>query len=710
MTIRLIENPPYDVYLGRLPDSPKEELPLSIRVRDAALSALSAVKDFFVSLTQATYITLSYSGVSFKHIVLGYYGNLRNFRPPADIYLAVFRLAFWILGLGITVTTTTCRLFIEKIRGVDEEGGGQAYVQTFAGNEIDASHLKTSDESIDTSDVPETVNVGQLASIFDEINFTNPNQPGYMAPSSRQEGTSQYSVEELKLSLNTFIKNVSQRIAFLGTPPQLDTPRLMAFYQQIEDATRVSIHKVVNDLANFRAENPQDPSTYAGETLRKYKDLLEQKARLAIDLSIAGKHCGTRYMGDSMTSYFHLKAEKSMERGTLADCLYGTLAKKRIEIAQSEIEQHLGNDTHSTANYMQTMGKPLALPGTKNIIESLSYPLNRDKYLRLFFKKYTADFIISSIQEGLIDQKKLDANGQPVLDKKGKEIFLYKGQPFREKIIDWMQTQTKTWKKEIYDKEIDDCITRTRACVNALMVEKRENIPTANCLQAFLKLIAHLRKVAETNSQEEETQNEIKKIRELLARFQEVKNFSEFTITVEEEIVENGQNRIVKKSYPTHFVTEIFSLEISKNHLKSLGLASPLERMHTKNLCMNAFFEKDLINEIWQLNKGLAPQTDLIRKKAILFENAAKLKKNLPVDDAVLLRLAEKITPLEENNPQMLKDFITVIKGYYEGKRAAEFSSLLKIEEMATKGLSPELMEWVLVSHNVLLPQTAGDE
>jgi len=205
----------------------------------------------------------------------------------------------------------------------------------------------------------------------------------------------------------------------------------MAFYQQIEDAVRLSIQKVSEDLTNFRGKNQQAIEAGDEDIIRSYKSLLEDQARLVIDLAISGKHCGARYMGEAMTRYNYLYAE-SARSDTLQDSLITLLGNKRNTIAQTQIQMHFGGqqhgaDTHSYAQYMQQMGKLLAIPGTGNIVEHLGglFRFDSDYYLREFFKEYTESTIGEAVQEKVKSS-----------------------QHFREQICDWLKGQSGEWRSE----------------------------------------------------------------------------------------------------------------------------------------------------------------------------------------------------------------------------------------------------------------------
>jgi len=454
MTITFIPNPPFTVDFRqyRQPEKIQETLTAS----GVAFRSLKLVALLFKAFGEAVFITLSYSGASFKQIVLGYYG--KGFKFPENGYLVVFKAAIWVLNLGWCVITTTLRLFIHKAYPQSHE-----FLSKYSGEEINVAHIQTKEISIDVSGVDPTVKVDDLLQIYNEINFDDQEAPGYMASSSRQEDKKTYTKEELQESLGIFTRNVNQRFAFLGTPSAHDTPRLHAFYQQIEDTVRFSIHESNQQIAKFKNECGDGP--YQGEDLKKYKGLLEDRARIAINLAIAGKHCGARYMGEAMEVYQTFRGDTAIQGETLEDHLVEVLARKRLAIAKEEIQTRLGASTHSYANYMANLGQILALPGTKNIIEQLSTSFDRSKFLASFFEKYTVDCIIDTVQ----DEVK-------------------RSQRFREKITDWIMDQIGEWDRVGRQQALQASLDKVQPIL------EQEGAPgLASDLQLLIDLSAHLR-------------------------------------------------------------------------------------------------------------------------------------------------------------------------------------------------------------------------
>ena len=384
------------------------------KIRTVFAASLCFLQTMVAAMGKAAYLTLRHSGTAFKQIVLNYYGRWNFNAVSKDLHFIVFKVVFWVVALGWCFLATTVRLLYPPKQ--------LSIIAQIAGDEIDIGHIVASDSKIDMSSVPDTIVVADLLNMFDTINFTNPEHPGFMAPSSRTEDRTTYGVAKLRNSLQQFVQNVTQRVAFIGTPPSYDTPRLMAFYQQLEDAVRVSIHKTKIAVSDFQQEHGENPATYSESVQRQYKDLLENYARVPLMLAIAGLHCGARYMGEAMELYSACSGDNIAIQGSLRDALVVALAEKRGEIARAQIEQHLGNDTHVYANYMASYGVILGIPGTAHVIEHLSGTLDHSRLLPSFFQQYTVDCIIATIQDAM-----------------------KRSQALREKLADWLKTQVGDW-------------------------------------------------------------------------------------------------------------------------------------------------------------------------------------------------------------------------------------------------------------------------
>jgi len=639
-TIQFIQNPPYRVdFRDYAKQKPAEAASLSSRVQSAVAAPFILVKVVIVSVAKAGYETLRYSGTSFKYIVLGYYGSWRKWQPPSDLYLAVFKVIFWVGAMGWCFAATTVR---ELYKHTQSPAEVQNILSQFAGNEINVSHIKTNDLAIDMSGVPADVTVNQLVGMFDEINFDRPNESGYMAEGSRQGNTK----EGLKESLQKFINDVNGRVAFLGTPPAYDMPRLLAFYQQLENAVRFSIHKSNQDLRAFRTENPNGP--YRGAILQQYKNLLEDQARIPLMLAIAGKYCGARYMGEAMELYDAAKGEGSMAGGTLRDALIDILAAKRKEIARAHIQEHVAKknsrgqpiaDTHDYTNYMSSLGQILAIPGTANVIEHLSKGLDRPRFLKLFFADYTVDAILEAVQAKI------------------KKSGILQG-----KIVDWLkmkrgevlQSNPATGRKDTKWVPVGGPSMEQMMAEGNKVLKDNKPAPKFvpyQSLQNLRELIAHLQQPLPSHA-----------------------DWDEFLI----QLFVSGKQWLNTK-YPNNPMAQAET----KNNIRALFSEDPLGQALVAKTKEAIAGNKQLVIEPF-FQQLLAPQ------------KVEKLGAILKLSEGTAMRVVEGKKLLQQ-----------AIEEQRAQSHDSDFAAGL-LQNIETAGLSPEMLEWLLVDQEILLTQAGG--
>ena len=384
--------------------------------------ALKFFKILGTRFFQAGYLTLKEVGPSFTYIVSSSLG-------VTDLYSVFFRIIYWMYSIPVTFIRTLYRLVNEAYNAPCHSfqmSGVNPHLLPFADAGIDLRHLRTKDVSFDDSVVPQSVVLDNLFTLFEKINFRDPNAPGYMPPSTRKEEEHEYTVEELRNGLNEFVANVRNRVARIGTPPGYDRVALHDFYRQIEAAIRLCLHKVVKDLKDFDQKYPLKVNENRDEVeAREYRNVLENQARLVIDLAIAGKYCGARYMGEALSSYLTICEQGEVVCENLENTLIEFLAIERKKLAEQEAFRLFRTNTHGYSKYFEQMKKDLGLPGIEGASEFLLKTFNKQEALASFFKKYNENYIINAIQEKV-----------------------KKSQRFREQIFDWLKEQIGDWRPE----------------------------------------------------------------------------------------------------------------------------------------------------------------------------------------------------------------------------------------------------------------------
>ncbi len=345
------------------PPPPAQPLSRRERIMQLALISLTVLKISLQNFAQATLETGRYLWPSFKVVVLGYGGNLRNIRISLSLSLSIFRIAKWVLlNVGFIFKTTASKTYLHFYPPQQS-----SEILRLKHEEIDPSHLKTNELFLDASSVEPNITLLTLFSIFDKINFDNPDDFRYVSESRRTEDGKVFTKDELRTHLAALIRNIDGKIPFIGTPRADDIPSLLAFYGHIENAIRLTLHSLHKKLDDFYESNEKDLKLYSEETMRQYNNLIEDLEGVVIDLAIAGAHCGARYMGDATQIYKHFHQNQSYSTESLESSLIALLAQKRKEIAEEEVPLLLREDngvlnTHSYANYMASLGKDLGIP------------------------------------------------------------------------------------------------------------------------------------------------------------------------------------------------------------------------------------------------------------------------------------------------------------------------------------------------------------
>ncbi len=310
--------------------------------------------------------------------------------PPVTEDKTVLQIALSILSLAFWKTTLKDILgknFPTTLRA-------KAYVPSF----MNSAHLYTNNHKIPTNHINENVKVKDLQSWIPTEDH------------------------DLIQSLNAFITNVEKRIPFLGTPPADNKTDIDKFYTQIEDGVRYLIDASNQEICLFQKEAGTDISQYTKAQNDQYLSILQDRVRIARQIAEAGQHCGTRYALEVMMLY-NIKSGNA-PTCSLRDSIINTLAEKRLQLVRQLIKEdyraEIDDNVHIYAEHFSKLGNILGLPATKNLVEHLSNELDVPDFLVRFFRKYTEDCIIETIQKQFRDSA-----------------------PFRSLVTDWILAEVE---------------------------------------------------------------------------------------------------------------------------------------------------------------------------------------------------------------------------------------------------------------------------
>jgi hypothetical protein len=560
------------------------------RVRSAVVFPLSCVAAFALSLGRATRLTVWNAPISFLRIIVGYRG-VDPWDVPSGLKEVSSRIVRWVLGLGLNILKKTSegvesRIHLQFGRLSQEE----------IGPDLNLRHLRMQHREISITHVPEQVKIEKLMDLCKEINFTDPSLPGYMFPLTRREGSKDYTIEELEQGLARFIHHVRNRVPFIGTPPEFDIDGLEKFYRQIEDAVRFSMHTSDSKLKQCSQSSPE------------YQNLLEDRARIALDLAIAGHHCGARYMGDAMELYNYFNAGAQCVSVSLEDQLVEILSRTRLAIAREEAGAKLGSDVHGFSKYLQVMGPLLGLPGTANVIEHLMSTPTFDiqESVHSFFKRYTVPVSI----EAVCNHYRTSSS-------------------FRDQVAQWLVSSMGDWKREEYEGNIPAQVEQ----INVICKAHIEALPKD--VETFDRVIEWV------GAHKKDPQR-----------------------SIDHYLCEAGRD-LSDRSVSSIFSQNRLGTELFEEFATALATEDLSEDFRARCIQRLALVEK--IREVQKVIPELLSET--------------------------IERIIRGVTPTQE-----------AVCDTAHRERAQEFlGAILPLD--AENTLSPELIEWMLVHHQIFLPQ-----
>ncbi|MGA8164144.1 MAG: hypothetical protein WB791_03845 [Waddliaceae bacterium] len=652
----------YEVDLSPYNKAPeKQMMTLAERVSWIAQQCLTFIRVSFSALGQGAHDTLNHSWSLFKCTVLGYSGSLENFGPPMSPYWAVVRVAIWVSELAATGINSTFDFLKEHYSPpVDTD-----YLQTFSedtAKHIDFSHMQVSSVNFDTTGVPDDVSAATLLEMFKEINFTEPDDFAYVPESSRKDANTLYTPAQLEENLKLYTERVTNRIAFSATPTE--AVELANFYQQIEDAIRLAIHKVNSDLATFEQENEESIRNSFKQVNEKgipitdsakknaYISLLENRNRVVLDMALMAKaYCGARYMGDTMAAYHFACGDSERSHiKTLKDALFDLLAQERLDLANKQIAIHPVADPHRYSNYMQHLGGLLGIPGSKNISENYSVFFDQESHLHNFFRGYLS-------RDGSIKIPGYTVNHiiDCVQDK------IKNSQSLREKLFDWLQDQVlldqvNNWEKDKYSVREDQAADEIEVILEEPLQERENDLVYLQLAIDAADELPSIEDGWETFLDELFAKEEVKK-----------------------QIAAQPQ----------------FAREKFGNDLQRL-VAIRKKITNVKELAKNDSLAKTLQQQIEEL---AALALDELKEIMNDLEKVKKIQQRLPLQNDTALRIVHGELDVREAACNTLNR-----------NRAQEFLEALSLEEIESDGISSELMEWLLVSQGILLPQTVDNQ
>ena len=294
---------------------------------------------------------------------------------------------------------------LASLKGLDS-----AFIERTA-LKVEPKHFAKGSLVTETPAMPD-FELDKLKNLFNAINFTNPQAPGYKNPLKLRDEDRTTNSDELKAGLNNTIDRLKKREAYMGTPPP-DTPELTAYFDRFEAYIK-NIGQLIEGL--------DDPT---------------EKATHLIDIAIMGLHCGGK-IGEAASLYRLLSGQ--MAEG-FEPQICDALRDYRLGIIEDWVTKagRTNYEVHRFNQYMFLLGKELQLPGSETFTSPdrlAGLTLTSEEALSKFSEIYRASTLIDFTQGFILDSLKIKS--------------------IREACVDWIRDHAPTdWQKEKYTGILD---------------------------------------------------------------------------------------------------------------------------------------------------------------------------------------------------------------------------------------------------------------
>ncbi|PJD97096.1 MAG: hypothetical protein CK425_04900, partial [Parachlamydia sp.] len=278
---------------------------------------------------------------------------------------------------------------------------------------VDPSHLGKGVPDFESIPTAPYFDLSHLENMFSEINFTNPDEPGYKNPENLTVFGAPTSVHTLKGGMHTLVTRLqgNEKEKEVGVP---------------ESAEEKEIYD----------ENYKNIIMHLGLLLPTMEP--SEQATILIDMAAMGLLCGGQFFEAKRLYELYFPPKETAEQHllpTLEKHVCQNLLTLRSGILDTWTFKLPGQSVHISNRLMLLLGEPLQLPGSAmsfNDPYSGIY-LNREELLAKFYHEYTAAAILEStthyLLESLRDPKK------------------------RDEVFNWFQDNVPAdYKKEYYDK------------------------------------------------------------------------------------------------------------------------------------------------------------------------------------------------------------------------------------------------------------------
>lgn len=240
--------------------------------------------------------------------------------------------------------------------------------------------------AIGSEEIPACDYVQELQALFDTINFTHSDQPGYIDPDKCTDdgvlikNRHPNVIEALKKALNNFSCKVKNRGQENGANTLVAAPPL-------KDGEETRERKNYFDKLQF----------LVARVVLKMKeegcDPFDRNEHL-LSFAIAGFHCATRFLGEALAAYEYLVLKKSPTMDDKVIKIYSNLRLGCVEKLSTQIN---AVNLHLLNSFRRLIKTERGIPGIFYEGDPYDHSLAKDKALQLFDAQYNVAAIVQRL-------------------------------------------------------------------------------------------------------------------------------------------------------------------------------------------------------------------------------------------------------------------------------------------------------------------------
>lgn len=530
-------------------------------------------------------------------------------------------------------------------------------LQLLAPEGLDVRHLRTGRKDIDVSGVPSTVQVGSLLAVFDEINFDDPGKPGYWAGALQgldAAGLQAVSLQkdDFRDQLGTFIHNVEHRVVRTGTPKQEEPQALEEFYLRIENIVRLCLHQSDEEIAQFK-KKVRNEMEKRGETWDESQWVMQLQPgdRAAYDSLLKQRArlaidfgAGAGYCGGRYTD--------------VANDFLFFLGEEdaRLPILEETLIEFLASERAKSLHMVGHELSPGVAHGSSGVMRKIG------ELVRAAQIKGAIDLLAPKLDETTVLCKFFARyNPETILEKIQEK--LQSSEAFREQVVDWVRSQVfewvekNGWKKDVYNQS--ELILGVLDTVGQVAAEKAE--PSDSHLE-LLEIVWDCR--AEINGP-----------------------------------LKSG------KSWEDALIEACFCQPWVTERMRKLGGGDRIKVVQAKQFLKTGLdhfeIQTCLSDQNWEEIRELLEAHQKEKRKSALLKQIEIEEIGAPFSHMSEERLKELLSgKTTASRKEML-----VREGLEFARKRFFFDLVMKSHFSETFKASPEILEWLLVSHGIFTPQ-----